>query len=88
MQVFRLEILLDDILVAFEDVSVRKIRQFRHTICLKVARWRICCSKCQLMRHNELGEISQHIIQIYKRLHETKEALYIEREKLITHLQI
>ena len=31
---------------------------------------------------------SQHIIQIYKRLHETKEALYIEREKLITHLQI
>lgn len=38
--------------------------------------------------HNELGEISKHIIQIYKRLHETKEALYIEREKLITHLQI
>lgn len=38
--------------------------------------------------HNELGEISQHIIKIYKRLHKTKEALYIEREKLITHLQI
>ncbi len=37
--------------------------------------------------HNELDEISQHIIQIYKRLRETKEALYIEREKLITHLQ-
>lgn len=37
--------------------------------------------------HNELGEISQHIIQIYKHLRETKEALYIEREKLITHLQ-
>ena len=37
--------------------------------------------------HNELGEISQHIIQIYSRLKETKEALYIEREKLITHLQ-
>lgn len=37
--------------------------------------------------HNELGEISQHIIQIYKRLRQTKEALYIEREKLITHLQ-
>lgn len=36
---------------------------------------------------NELGEISEHIIQIYKRLRETKEALYIEREKLITHLQ-
>ncbi|MEG2573041.1 MAG: ATP-binding protein, partial [Bacteroides sp.] len=38
--------------------------------------------------HNELGDISQHIIQIYRHLHETKEALYIEREKLITHLQI
>ncbi len=37
---------------------------------------------------HELGEISKHIIQIYKRLHRTKEALYIEREKLITHLQI
>lgn len=36
---------------------------------------------------NELGEISTHIIQIYHRLHRTKEALYIEREKLITHLQ-
>lgn len=30
--------------------------------------------------HNELGEISQHIIRIYERLHETKDALYIERE--------
>jgi signal transduction histidine kinase len=38
--------------------------------------------------HNELGDISQHIIKIYNRLHETKEDLYIEREKLITHLQI
>ena len=38
--------------------------------------------------HNELGDISQHIIQIYKRLHETKEDLYIEREKLFKHLQI
>ena len=37
---------------------------------------------------NELEEISTHIIQIYHRLHRTKEALYIEREKLITHLQI
>ena len=36
---------------------------------------------------NELGEISLHIIQIYKRLHQAKEALYIEREKLISHLQ-
>lgn len=37
--------------------------------------------------HNELGEISQHIVQIYRRLRKTKEALYIEREKLIMHLQ-
>lgn len=37
---------------------------------------------------NELGEISQHIIRIYGRLHQAKEDLYIEREKLITHLQI
>lgn len=37
---------------------------------------------------NELGEISQHIIRIYKRLHQAKEDLYIEREKLITHLRI
>lgn len=37
--------------------------------------------------NNELGEISQHIITIYKRLHRAKEALYIEREKLISHLQ-
>ena len=37
---------------------------------------------------NELGEISNHIFQIYHRLHQTKEYLYIEREKLIKHLQI
>lgn len=37
--------------------------------------------------NNELGQISLHIIQIYKRLHRAKEALYIEREKLISHLQ-
>ena len=37
--------------------------------------------------HNELGEISEHIVKIYKRIRETKEALYIEREKIITHLQ-
>lgn len=37
---------------------------------------------------DELGEISQHIMQIYQRLHETKEELYIEKDKLITHLQI
>ena len=41
----------------------------------------------QAFPKNELGEISQHIIQIYKRLHRAKEALYIEREKLISHLQ-
>lgn len=37
--------------------------------------------------HDELGEISEHIVRIYRRLLRTKEALVIEREKLITHLQ-
>ena len=41
----------------------------------------------QTFPKNELGEISQHIIKIYKRLHRAKEALYIEREKLSSHLQ-
>lgn len=41
----------------------------------------------QTFPKNELGEISQHIIKVYKRLHRAKEALYIEREKLISHLQ-
>lgn len=35
---------------------------------------------------DELGEISQHIFYIYKQLHETKDELYLEREKLIAHL--
>lgn len=41
----------------------------------------------QTFPKNELGQISQHIIKIYKRLHRAKEALYVEREKLISHLQ-
>lgn len=36
---------------------------------------------------DELGEIAQHLFKIYRHLHETKEALFLEREKLITHLQ-
>lgn len=38
--------------------------------------------------NNELGVISRHIMQIYGRLHRAKQALTIEREKLILHLQI
>jgi two-component system, OmpR family, sensor kinase len=38
--------------------------------------------------NNELGEISQHIISLFQRISKTRDALYIEREKLITHLQI
>lgn len=38
--------------------------------------------------NNELGEISEHIVRMYKRLHEAKDNLSVEREKLIIHLQI
>ncbi len=31
---------------------------------------------------NELGEVAQHIIMLYRRLSEAKEALYIEKEKM------
>ncbi len=31
---------------------------------------------------NELGDVAQHIIKLYKRLTETKEALYTEKEKM------
>lgn len=37
--------------------------------------------------NDELSEISQHIVNVYQRMHKAKEALYIEREKLIAHLQ-
>lgn len=37
---------------------------------------------------NELGEISQHIVGMFHNLSETRDALMIEREKLLTHLQI
>lgn len=36
----------------------------------------------------ELGDVTQHIIEVYKNLHDTKEALSNEREKLFTHLTI
>lgn len=35
----------------------------------------------------ELGEVTQHIIRVYRNLHDTKEALTIEKEKLFAHLQ-
>lgn len=38
--------------------------------------------------HDELGEISAYIIEIYKRLRRTKDDLLKEREKLYQHLQI
>lgn len=37
---------------------------------------------------NDIGDISRNIVQIYKKLKNTKEALYIERDKLFQHLQI
>lgn len=38
--------------------------------------------------NDELGEISKNIVQMYKLLLITKDQVYREREKLITHLQI
>ncbi len=38
--------------------------------------------------NDELGEISNNIVQLYKRLLKTKDDVYKEREKLIKHLQI
>lgn len=35
----------------------------------------------------ELGEVTQHIITAYKKLHATKEALSIEKDKFFSHLQ-
>ncbi|MGL5637406.1 MAG: sensor histidine kinase, partial [Bacteroidales bacterium] len=37
---------------------------------------------------NDIGDISRNIVEIYKKLKTTKEALYIERDKLFQHLQI
>lgn len=36
---------------------------------------------------NELGEISQHIVSLFKSISTTRDDLIVEREKLITHLQ-
>jgi len=36
---------------------------------------------------NELGEISNHIVSLFKRISATRDDLVFEREKLITHLQ-
>jgi signal transduction histidine kinase len=38
--------------------------------------------------NDELGEISNNIVQLYKLLLDTKDQVYKEREKLIKHLQI
>lgn len=66
------------------DKSITKLQQFA----MKADRNEpIDMDILQTFPKNELGEISQHIIKIYKRLHRAKEALYIEREKLISHLQ-
>jgi len=41
----------------------------------------------QQFPHNELGEISNHIVGLFKRISSTRDDLIVEREKLITHLQ-
>lgn len=45
-------------------------------------------SELKEFKSNDLGQISRHIIDIYTRLHKTKDDLFLEREKLISHLQI
>ena len=35
----------------------------------------------------ELGEVTRHIFNVYRKLHDTKEALIIEKDKLFAHLQ-
>lgn len=42
----------------------------------------------QEFAHDEVGEISQHIIRIYKELSYARDNLAKEKEKLITHLQV
>lgn len=42
----------------------------------------------QQFPNNELGEISQHIVAMFKRISKTRDELFMEREKLIAHLQI
>ena len=64
--------------------SIRKLQEFA----MQAERNEpVNVSMIETFPKNELGQISLHIIQIYKRLHKAKEALYIEREKLISHLQ-
>jgi len=41
----------------------------------------------QQFPRNELGEISNHIVGLFKRISSTRDDLIVEREKLITHLQ-
>lgn len=41
----------------------------------------------QSFPHNELGDISRHIVGLFQRLHAAKNDLIREREKLHTHLQ-
>jgi signal transduction histidine kinase len=41
----------------------------------------------QEFSNNELGEISSHIVSLFKRISSTRDDLILEREKLITHLQ-
>jgi len=41
----------------------------------------------QVFPQNELGEISQHIVGLFRRTSSARDDLMVEREKLITHLQ-
>ena len=72
------------VLIPFNDkVSVsQKIKSSEERARLKQLLQSIKPKNFGVIVRLSLIHISQHIIQIYKRLHQAKEDLYIEREKL------
>lgn len=62
--------------------TIRQLRDFAQT-----AEQGAPLDTTQTFPHNELGDISRHIVGLFQRLHKAKNDLVREREKLYTHLQ-